>query len=168
MRAIALFLFGCLYVFCQQEVIHHVEEMKYPRLAQMGQVSGVVCIEWLKGGSFRTTKGHPILIPSAEENLKKIGGFFGKDVTVVYQFILVDTGTSRSKKVVVKRGDAFDRFFLRVFRMKTEKVIEKPECEDSQNNLKNTIDLSKDPIEIRVFGSIPCLQTLPASTVSRR
>jgi hypothetical protein len=106
-----------------------------------------------------------VLVPSALDGVKKIDKVWTTETEVVYHFALIEAG-SRVTHETVKRGDAIDRFFLRILRMKTERVVERNEC--VQNPIPpNRIDMSKIPVEVWVYGSVPCLMPDRSQIASR-
>jgi hypothetical protein len=62
----------------------------------------------------------------------------------------------RQVTVTVKKGDAFDRLFLRVLGFKTEKTIKEKECIDTEPAPENRIDWTKVPIEVWVYHRNLC------------
>ena len=70
-------------------------------------------------------------------------------------FILSDIVLS-TRRETIQKGDAFDRFFLRLFGISTVKKIEIQQCIESPNVPANRIDSTKDPIEVWVYGKTRC------------
>ncbi len=108
--------------------------------------------------------GHPILSPIAVESAKAFGSIQGKtDVDMTYHFILVDTATN--VPITVPRGNAFGRAVLRLFGLKTVKVV--LECQEGAPPA-NGLRIAGAVIEIWIFGRTRCLQTEAATLVAKR
>jgi len=138
-------------------------EAVYPPLARQARIQGDVRLSSGPEG-VKVISGHPLLIPPALDSLKKLTNVWTTQTDIIYHFVLVDPGT-RVVRETVKRGDAFDRLFLRLFRMKTEKVIERSEC--VQSSPPNRIEMNRHPVEVWVYGSYGCLQTDVTQVASR-
>jgi len=99
-----------------------------------------------------------LLIPAATKNLADIGKLSAKEADVIYHFSLVEP-TARITTRTAPRSDAFGRIILRLLRIKTERVETPPPA--------NRIDLTKNPVEIWIYGSGACLTT-ETSYIARR
>ena len=139
------------------EIVSKVEAVKYPSLARQAAITGEVRLRAGAAG-VAVISGHPLLVQAASENLKELGGISEPDTDVIYHFAFVNTPV-RVTRTTVKRGNAFDRLILRALRMKTERVVEGYDCADPRDLPKNRIELSKDPVEVWIYTSIPCVQT---------
>lgn len=147
------------------EIVSKVEAVKYPPLPRQARIQGDVQLHPGPKG-VEVISGHPLLAETAMQSLKDLGKLSATEVDVIYHFNIVDGDvriimTSRT----VQKGDAFYRLILRALGMKTEKVIKEPV---SVVDLpKNRIDLSKNPVEIWIYGSVPFVQTETTSIASR-
>lgn len=109
--------------------------------------------------------GHPILAPIAVESAKAFGSIQGKtDVDMTYHFVLVDTATSTS--ITVPRGNAFERAVLRVFGLKTVKVV--LGCQEGAPPPANDLKIAGAVIEIWIFGGTHCATFDAATLVAKR
>ena len=146
-------------------VTARVEAWKYPQLARQARIQGDVRLQF-RSGVPGVTSGHPLLAPSALENLKSLGDL-PDAANLVYHFVLVDS-TVEVRRTTVKKGDAFDRFFLRLFRIRTERVVEETKCISNADNApKNRIDLTRNPVEVWIYGVVSCLQVETSYLASR-
>ncbi len=96
--------------------------------------------------------GPPLLVQAAIENAKSLG--LSPGVNLTYHFVLFQ-GTPEPASVNVKRGDAFDRFFLRMFGLKTEKVVRYNKCVDGVAR-PNDVKVAGDTIEIWINAGAMC------------
>ncbi len=143
-----------------------VEAVKYPALSRLARIQGDVRLHLGPKGP-ELISGHPLLVPAAMENLKNLDNLAGADIEVIYHFVLMDS-TFRVSRRTVKKGDAFDRLILRALRIKTERVVEESECVEKNTDLpKNRIDLTKNPVEVWIYGATACLNT-QASYIAMR
>jgi|SRR6267142_1402197 len=153
-------------IVAQAEVtmVAKVEAMVFPPLPRMARIQGDVR---LRSGTEGVTllSGHPLLAPAAVDNLKDIGKLSEANSEVVYHFVLGGTSTfvTRTK---VKKGNALTTFILHALRMKTEEVVEHAECVPDPRP-KNRIDITKNPIEIWIYGLGACLQVDATQIASR-
>ncbi len=146
-------------------MVSKVEALKYPALSRQARIQGNVSLRSGPKG-VEVISGHPLLVTAALDNLRSLGKLSEIDVEVVYHFVLVDAAT-RITRTTVKKGDAFDRLILRALRMKTEKVVEDVRCVENPDQPKNRIDLTKNPVEVWIYGSIACVQVEASYVASR-
>lgn len=141
-----------------------IESVHYPPLAEAARIQGDVRLN-VKSGIVTLEAGHPLLAQTAIENAKTFGSVQGEtNIEVTYHFVIDTPATSVPTPITVKRGDAFDRAVLRIFRLKTEKVTIEYRCEESvapPNDLKE----SGAVIEIWIHGREHCIET-EAGTVA--
>jgi hypothetical protein len=98
-----------------------IEAVHYAPLAEQARIQGDVHLN-VKSGMVTLLSGHPILAPIAVESAKACGSIQGKtDLGMTYHFVLVDTATN--VPITVPRGNAFERAVLRMFGLKTVKVV---------------------------------------------
>jgi len=108
--------------------------------------------------------GHPILAPIAVESAKAFGSIQGKtDLDMTFHFVLVDTATG--VPVTVPRGNAFGRAVLRMFGLRTVRVVYR--CQEGAAPA-NDLKIAGAVIEIWIFGRTRCLQTESATLVAKR
>jgi hypothetical protein len=138
----------------------NLDAIRYPPLAAAAKVQGDVLIS---GGNVVT--GPPLLREAALRSIDLLN-FRALQTGVVVHFVLVGTVESTGTETI-KKGDAFDRFFLRLFGIPTVKKIEIHQCVQNPNVLANRIDSAKDPIEVRVYGKVHCPTVNYAGTLDR-
>jgi hypothetical protein len=125
---------------------------RYPALAAAVRVHGDVLIS---GG--KVISGPPLLGDSALRSVDLLN-IRTPGTTVLIHFILSDTILSQRTDAIPK-GDAFDRFFLRLYRIPTTRKIAAQVCTESPNAPANRIDSTRDPIEVWIYGKVPCIET---------
>jgi len=143
---------SCLLAFifgAAAEAAPPLENLTYPPLARAAQVQGDVVIS---NGKFVT--GPPLLAESAKQNASLLGL-----TEVVLHYRLVPT-TMSNRTGKVSRGDAFERFFLRVLRISTTREIHTAECVQNPNVPPNRMDSSRAPVEIWIYHAEGCLMTV--------
>ena len=147
----------------EDRLISEVRAVRYAPLAEQARIQGDVHLS-VKSGVVTLHSGHPILAPITVESAKLIGSIQGKtDIDMTYHFVLVDTATS--VPVTVPRGNAFGRAVLRLFGLKTVKVVYR--CQEGAppaNNFK----IAGAVIEVWIFGRTWCIQGEAATLVAKR
>jgi len=128
------------------------DAIRYPPLAKVARIRGDVLIS---GGNAVT--GHPILREPALRGLDVLN-LHAPQTDVLFHFILSDIILSPRTETIPK-GDAFDRFFLRLLRIPTTRKIATQVCTEGPNAPANRIDSTKDPIEAWIYGKAPCIET---------
>ena len=140
-----------------------IKAVRYAPLAEQARIQGDVHLN-VKSGVVTLLSGHPILAAIAVESAKAFGLIQGKtDVDMTYHFVLVDTALD--VPVTVPRGNAFGRAVLRVFGLKTVKVVYR--CQEGAppaNNLK----IAGAVVEIWIFGTTNCATFDAATLVAKR
>jgi hypothetical protein len=142
-RTFALALLFAGAAFAQtpaDELRSRIGGVHYPPLAEAARVQGDVHLN-LKSGVVTLLSGPPLLVQTAIESAKTLGSILGGgDVDVTYHFVFAGGGTiSVLRPMTVKRGNAIGRAVLRMFGLKTEKVVLVPmskrccSCERSKN-----------------------------------
>jgi hypothetical protein len=144
-----------------------IGSVRYAPLAEQARIQGDVHLD-LKSGVVTVLSGPPLLAPIAAESAKSFALFQGgADIDVTYHFVLVETVKTVRAPVVVKRGDAVDRFLLRLFGFTTEKTVLVDRCEEGDPP-PNDLKLSGADVEIWVYGRTHCLQTVMGTVVAQR
>lgn len=144
-----------------------IKAVHYAPLAEQARIQGDVHLN-VKSGVVTLLSGHPILAATAVESAKAFGSIQGQtDLDITYHFVLVDTATSVRTSIVVPRGNAFERAVLRMFGLKTEKVVVDYQCQEGVPPV-NEFKIAGAVIEIRIFGRTRCLQTEAATFVAKR
>jgi hypothetical protein len=135
----------------EEQLRSRVVDLPYPRLATFVGVQGEVS---LIADSNRVTllSGPGLLVQAALENAKSLG--LSQNVHLTYHFVLSHS-TTKHTSMTVKRGDAFDRFFLRMFGLKTEKIVQRDQCVDGADR-PNDLKVSDGTIEIWVNAGAKC------------
>lgn len=144
-----------------------VATVRYPPLAEQARIQGDVRLE-ASSGVVSLVSGHPLLAPQAINNAKTLASLQGKTkVEITYHFVIVDTAYSVPGSSTVKRGNAFERALLRVLGFKTEKVVDRYQCENGVAP-PGEVQIEGAVIEIWVYGRTFCLQTNTATLAARR
>ena len=120
------------------------QTIRYPPLAAAARVQGDVLIS-----SGKVISGPPLLRETALQ-------LHAPQTDALVHFVLIDVVLS-TKVETIKKGDAFDRFFLRLLRIPTTRKIETQVCTQAPNAPANRIDSAKEPIEAWVYGKARCL-----------
>ena len=140
-----------------------IATVRYAPLAEHARIQGDVHLK-LNSGVVTVLSGHPLLAPIAVESAKAFGPVQGRtEIDVTYHFVLVDTSVLTS--TIVKRGNALERVVLRMFGLKTEKVV--CGCQEGTPPV-NDVKLAVPVIEIWIYGGTHCLTIQAATFVARR
>jgi hypothetical protein len=132
-----------------------VKEIRYPPLAAAARVQGDVRLRSGREG-VTVISGPPLLVQGAVASLKSLGNLSEHgEREVVFHFALVEP-SMHEVTVTVRKGDAFDRLFLRALGFKTEKTIKEKECVDAEPPPENRIDSTKASIEVWVYRRNGC------------
>jgi hypothetical protein len=126
------------------------DAIRYPPLATAARVKGDVLIS-----DGKVISGPPLLAQTALRSIDLLN-IRASGATVLVHFVLIDVVLS-SKVETIEKGDAFDRFFLRLLRISTVKKIETQVCTQGPNAPANRIDSTRDPIDVWVYGKAPCI-----------
>lgn len=149
------------------ELRSKITAVHYAPLAEAARIQGDVHLK-VAAGVVTVLSGHPLLAGTAFQSAKSFGSMQGEtDIDVTYHFVLVDTATSVPTWVTVKRGNALERAILRMFGLKTEKVILDYQCQEGDRPT-NDLKVSGATIEVWVYGRSRCLQTQAAEVLARR
>jgi hypothetical protein len=148
----------------EDELRSQIKAVRYPPLAEQARIQGDVHLK-LDSRAAQVLSGHPLLAPIAVESAKQFVSILGKaEIDVTFHFVFVDTTTS--VRTSVKRGNAFERAFLRMFGMKTEKVQNR--CEEGIAPVSD-LKVEDRNIEVWIYGKMwLCLQTETSTHVARR
>ena len=144
-----------------------IKAVHYAPLAEQARIQGDVHLN-VTAGVVTLLSGHPILAPIAVQSAKAFGSTQDKaDLDMTYHFVLVDTTTSAPTSITVPRGNAFERAVLRVFGLKTVKVVLHYQCQEGAPPA-NDLKIAGAVIEIWIFGRTRCLQTEAATLTAKR
>ena len=100
-----------------------IATVHYAALAEYARLQGDVHLR-LNSGMVTVLSGHPLLAQTAVESVKAFGPIQGRtELELTYHFVLVDTSSSVLTSTTVKRGNALERVVLRMFGLKTEKLV---------------------------------------------
>jgi hypothetical protein len=162
---LAMFLCFYLVVSAQTEnarIRVDVEKFRYPRLAEMARIRGDVIFEVSATGKKMLTSSHALLMQAAEPNLAtwNLPPLDGGKYVVTYHFDESEQPATRPE--IVPIGNTFERFFLRLRRAPTKKVVER--CYyDPASNPATVYTLRKEGgdyiIDVFVMGRPACLNT---------
>jgi hypothetical protein len=100
---------------------------RYPPLARQARIAGTVRLKVSAASEITVESGHLLLVPAAKGNLEKWQ--FNPPLTapIFVEYVFRVTDEVRVVTHRVPRGDAFDRFFLRIFHQPT--VRDEQECQ---------------------------------------
>ncbi len=151
--ALAAFLLaqGAFAQTSEEELRPKILSVFYPALAKAAGVQGDVRLR-VDSNGVALVSGPPLLREAAIENAKSLGLRPGSGLT--YHFVLF-ANTIIPASMSVKRGDAFDRFFLRMFGLKTEKVVRYNQCVDGAAR-PNDVKVAADTIDIWINAGAMC------------
>ena len=138
-----------------------IKAVRYARLAEQARIQGDVHLN-VKSGVVTLLSGHPLLARIAVESAKAFGSIQGKtNLDMTFHFVLVDTATG--VPVTVPRGNAFGRAVLRMFGLRTVRVVYR--CQEGAPPA-NDLKIGGAVIEIWIFGTTHCLTTEAATLVA--
>lgn len=80
-----------------------------------------------------------------------------RTLEAIYHFAFVEP-VIRVATRAEKTGNRFERLILHAFMVKTEKVVEYPECTETPV-VKNKVEVTENRIEVWIYGSAGCVQT---------
>jgi hypothetical protein len=148
------------------ELRSKIEAVRYPILAEQARIQGDVRLS-VKSGAITPLSGHPLLARTAVESARAFGSIQGRtDLDLTYHFVLVDAA-SMPTSVTVPRGNPFKRSVLRVFGLKTEKVVLKHRCQEGVPPAHD-LKLVGAVVEITIYGRVRCLQTQAVTVAAKR
>ena len=151
----------------EAELKSKLTSVHYAPLAEMARIQGDVRLS-LNGDVITVLSGHPLLAPIAIGSAKRFGTVQGlTSLVITYHFVLVDTTMSVPTVTTVKRGNAFERAILRVFGIKTEKVVHGYQCQEGIAPPPN-VKVDGAAIEVWVYGRTHCLMVNSATLVAKR
>lgn len=148
---------------------YDLTDLTYSRVGWLARVQGVVQLQLLPteaGQEVKFVSGPAMLVREARENLAKWRT--NQPVTVNYIFRLTEP---EMVKVRVPKGDAFDRFWLRMFRLAT--FTEESRCQQTSSSLlphvsePRAVKTSPLIIEVEVAVQYNCLVMQTALVASR-
>ena len=140
-----------------------ITAVRYAPLAEQARIQGDVHLD-VESGVVTILSGHPLLAPIAVESAKALGSIQSKtDFDMTYHFVLVDAATG--VPVTVPRSNSFGRAVLRLFGLKTVKVVYR--CQEGDPPA-NDLKIAGAVIEIWIFGTPHCLMTEAATLVAKR
>ena len=141
-----------------------IGNVRYTPLAEAARVQGDVRLK-LSSGVVTLISGSPLLVETSIASAKAIQS--AMDVDVTFHFVLVDNVTSVPVLLTVPKGNAFERAVLRMFGLKTEKVVLTYNCQENAPPA-NDIKVSTTVIDIWVYGKSLCLETEATTLIARR
>jgi len=138
----------------------------YPPLARQARIQGTVRLVLFPSGDITTVSGHPLLTGAAMDNLKGWGTTVTTEVEYVFSFV----DHTHIRTVRQLRGDAFDRFFLKIFRRKLYE--EWQECVSSPNppdiESPKPVEISPTKYVVKVQAELACIQTMSSTLAAFR
>ncbi len=151
-----LFVGAALAQTPEDELNARIARIRYPMLARMNSIQGDVHLKLVSGVVAVLPK--PSLISQvAVENANLVGSLPGMlDLDILFHFILDDHFTKVPTQVTVKRGNAFERIFLRLFGLKTQKMVTEYLCYQAPPSPPNRQEFSGATLEIWIYSSVQC------------
>jgi hypothetical protein len=144
-----------------------ITAVRYPPLAVAARVQGDVRLS-VSSGQVNIVSGPPLLVQTAVESAKSFVSIQQDEATLglLYHFAVIGP-TTVPIPTTVRKGDAFDRIFLRMLGLKTERVVVEKKCQQGVAPA-NDIKVSGANIEIWIYGSGGCLMTETSTLLARR
>lgn len=147
----------------EDELWPKITATHYPPLAEIARIQGDVRLKF-NSGAVTVLSGHPWLATTAAESSKEFSSILGpKDFEVTYHFVFADTAARVRTLRTIKRGNAYERALMRMFGLKTERVVDGYRCEEGVAP-PNDLNVTGNAIEIWIYGRTFCT----ASFVARR
>ena len=165
---LACLFVGAVFAQSNEEVLRsRLMSVHYAPLAEQARIQGDVRLS-LNGGVVTLISGHPLLAPVAVYSAKALGSIqSATNLDMTYHFVIVDSAKSVPTSTIVKRGNALERVVLRVFGLKTEKVVHGYQCQSGVAPA-NDVRVNGTVIEISVYRRTFCLMPETATLVARR
>jgi hypothetical protein len=152
-------------------VKYDLTDLTYPRVGKLARVQGVVKLQLAPketGQEIKLISGNALLVREPSDNLAKWRT--NQPVTVNYIFRLTEPEIA---KVTVLKGDAFDRFWLRVFHLAT--YTEQSRCQQTSStdfspkvSKPRVVQHSPLIMEVQVTALTSCLVTVSSGLVASR
>ncbi len=146
----------------QTPVQPNLDKLVYPPLARAARIQGTVRFA-VNAGEVQLIYGHPILVGAAKANVESWATIKASDsqffVNYVFRLAAAPPKVVESEKL---RGDAFDRFFLRLFHKPVTRKVTYEVCDASGETSTNfTIGIFDDRpiIEVDVTAQVSCIET---------
>jgi hypothetical protein len=127
----------------------NLEAIVYPRLARAARVQGDVLI-----ADGTVVAGPPLLRQAALRSVPLLGQHNSK-TNFLFHFILLDTVGTKTERV--KKGNAFDRFFLRIIGASVVRTIER--CDNNIPPPEPRVRSMENLVEVWVYAAGMCLNT---------
>jgi hypothetical protein len=156
----------------QDQIQPDLEGLRYPALARAARIQGTVQFV-IEAGRAQLALGHPFLVGAAKANLGKwaTAPVSDKSLTVTYDFRLTDVARD-DIEVEEPIGDAFDRFFLRLFHRPVKRRIATYVCHAPREHtaVRSSADENGRPtVEIEIASEGPCgIDTSVSYALARR
>ena len=147
----------------EDELRPKITATRYPPLAEMARIQGDVRLKF-NSGAVTVLSGHPLLATTATESSQGFSSILGpRDFEVTYHFVFADTAARVHTLRTIERGNAFERALMRMFGLKTERVVDDYRCEEVVAP-PNDFRVAGNVIEIWIYGKTFCgtISTAPA------
>lgn len=128
-----------------------IADVRYPPLAKSVRVQGDVRLK-LRSGVVSPISGHPLLVPTAVQNAKDVGLIQSESALEMTYHFLLNVEAIVQTPITVKKGNAFERRLLSLFRFKTEEVVLANECHE--NPTPSAVKISGAAVEVWVYGEV--------------
>jgi hypothetical protein len=144
-----------------------IATVHYPPLGELAGIQGDVHLHF-NSGVITLLSGHPLLARTATDSAKELGLIRDKsELDVTYHFVLVDPTVVPTSVTVKRGGDALERAMLRLFGLKTEKVVVVNQCQEGVPP-RNDVKLDGAKAEIWIYGRARCIELESATIAARR
>jgi hypothetical protein len=162
-----IFAFGFA-AFAQSEepkIVVNLDGFRYPPIAIQARIQGTVVFRVSANGRELVSSAESLLTPAAEGNLKTwvLPPLTTGSYVVTYHFFLDENAPPRRKSLPI--GNGFSRFFRRLVRAPTTKVVDACYQAGDPNPIapRFTVEAGADT-RIDVFAGAPplCLETVGA------
>jgi hypothetical protein len=148
------------------EVASRIEAVRYHPLARQARIQGDV--RFRSGPDGITISGHRLLVQEAVISLIRLGDLVGVKNEAIYHFALIGPDIEVTTRVE-KKGNRFERLILHAFMMKTERVVEYPECIPTPTSIpKNRVEVTENRIEAWIYGRGACFLHSSTSQIALR
>jgi|SRR5579862_73847 len=140
----------------ERPIEERLAALQYPKLARVARVQGDVHVV-IEAGVPRVVSGNQMLGGSfATENAKTLLPT-ADSADLVLHYVVVP-GDNEQVQRTEPKGNAFGRFFLRVFHLPEYRVVAVWICAEDKGLPANRAEFTTNPIEVWIYGGARCLQ----------
>ena len=150
----------------EDELRSKIRAIHYAPLAEAARIQGDVHLH-VSSGVVTVLSGNPLLAEIGVKSAKAFGSVLDEmNLDVTYHFVLVDAAIVPTS-ITVPRGNVFERAILRMFGLKTEKVVIDYRCQEGVPPA-NDLKIAGAVIEVWIYGRSRCIQTNAETVVAQR